>query len=195
MDLSWLPLEKGKWEYKSKQELPGTLLMNDISGSRILLNHLEPHKAEWSLGIQLTPDGDHAAELQFHKEQTLLWAAHILHSKAPQHITWLNFRTVLLKKVPSWLLPLPIPNAMISSTLLSMQYYHLLVSIVIMAKSNLYNSQGFLHLSALLKFWTLALIYGATSLAFLWNTPDWLTWQNSHETFFHLGCSLFFLHR
>jgi len=51
MDLSQFLLEKGQWEYKSKQELPRTLLMNDISGSQIPLDQLEPHKAKWSLGI------------------------------------------------------------------------------------------------------------------------------------------------
>jgi len=57
--------------------------MNDVSGARLPLDRLEPHEAKWSLGICLTPDGNHAAELQFHKEQTLFWAAQLTHSKAP----------------------------------------------------------------------------------------------------------------
>jgi len=96
IDFTW---KKGKWVYKSTSELPGTLLMNDVTGSQILLDWLEPHEAEHSLGLCIAPDGNYAAELQFHKEQTLLWASQLIHSKIPRHITWLNFETVLLKKV------------------------------------------------------------------------------------------------
>jgi len=79
--------------------LPSTLLMNNISGTRLPLDRLEPNEAERTLGIRLAPDGNTAAELQFRKEQTLVWAAQLTHSKVPRHINWLNFKTVLLKKV------------------------------------------------------------------------------------------------
>jgi len=82
-----------------QRDLPGTLLMNDVSGTRLPLDWLEPHEAEHTLGIRLAPDGNTVAELQFRKEQTLVWAAQLTHSKVPRHINWLNFKTVLLKKV------------------------------------------------------------------------------------------------
>jgi len=96
LDFQW---KNGKWKYKSKTDLPGTLLMNNVSGARLPLDCLEPHKAEWSLGTHLAPDGNHATKLQFRKEQTLFWATQLTHSKAPWYSTWLNFKTVLLKKV------------------------------------------------------------------------------------------------
>jgi len=73
--------------------------MNDVSGSCIPLDRLKPHEAERSLGIRIAPDGNHTAELQFLKEQTLFWASQIQQSKTPCHITWLNFKTVLMKKI------------------------------------------------------------------------------------------------
>jgi len=83
MDLSGFPVENGTWKYKSKTDLPGTLLMNNVSGAGLPLDCLEPHEAKHSLGIHLAPDGNHAAKLQFCKEQTLFWAAQLTHSKAP----------------------------------------------------------------------------------------------------------------
>jgi len=129
--------------------------MNDISGSRILLNHLEPHKAEWSLGIQLTLDGNHAAELQFHKEQTLFG---LLIFFTVKH---LNISLGLISELCYWRRS---PHGYYRF-LYQMQWYpppcyqcSITISwcqIVIMAKSNLYNFHSFLHLSALLKFGTL----------------------------------------
>jgi len=80
IDFAW---KKGKWVYKPTIELPGTLFMNDVTGSRIVLDWLEPHEAEHSLGLCIAPDGYYSAELQFHKEQTLLWASQLIHSKIP----------------------------------------------------------------------------------------------------------------
>jgi len=80
IEFTW---KKGKWVYKSTNELPGTLLMNNVTGSWISLDRLEPHKAEHSLGLRIAPDGNSAAELQFRKEQTLLWASQLIHSKIP----------------------------------------------------------------------------------------------------------------
>jgi len=165
IDFTW---KKGKRAYKSTSELPSTLLMNNVSGSRISLDWLEPHKAEHSLGLRIAPDGNYAAELQFHKEQTLLWASQLIHSKIPQHITWLNFKTVLLKKVEYPLMVTtfscnecddifcPAINAVLPALGINHHFpqdmIHGHADHFRLAIPNLYNSQGFLHLSALLKF-------------------------------------------
>jgi len=142
--------------------------MNDVSGSRIPLDRLEPHEAERSLGIRLAPDGNHTAELQFRKEQTLVWASRIANSKAPRHITWLNFKTVLLKQVEYPLMVTTFSRAECDDILRpalqtvlpalgvnrhfprDMLYGH--ADHFGLAIPNLYDSQGFLHLLALLKF-------------------------------------------
>jgi len=40
-----------------------------------------------------------ATKLHYWKEETLLWTLQILQSKSPKHIAWLNFKTVILKKI------------------------------------------------------------------------------------------------
>jgi len=159
---------KGKWTYKMQCGLPSTLLMNDISGARLPLDWLEPHEAEHTLRIRLAPDGNTAAELQFCKEQTLVWAAQLTHSKVPRHINWLNFKTVLLKKVEYPLMVTtfsrkecddilrPALNAFLPSIGVNWHFPRDMIydhnDLLGLAIPHLYDSQGFLHMSAMLKF-------------------------------------------
>jgi len=142
--------------------------MNDVSG---LLDCLEPHKDKWSLGISLTHDGNYAAKLQFQKEQTLFWASQILHSKAPWHVTWLNFKILALKKVEYPLMVTtfshskgndilcPAINTELPALGINCHFPCNMIdghaNHFDMVIPNLYDSQGFLHLSALFKFGTL----------------------------------------
>jgi len=43
IDFQW---KNGRWQYKSKEDLPGTLFMNDISGKHLALDRLEHNEAE-----------------------------------------------------------------------------------------------------------------------------------------------------
>jgi len=165
IDFKW---NNGQWCYKSKDDLPGSLFMTDVSGKCLPLVCLEPHEVERSLGIQIAPDGKTLAELQFQKEQTLYWASQVLNGKSPQHITWINFITVLLKKVEYPLMVMtfshseckdilhPALNAVLPTIGINQHFPHDMVyghsDHFGLAILHLYDSQGFYHLSALIKF-------------------------------------------
>jgi hypothetical protein len=51
-------LTAGNWRYKTIQETPGDLFVEDISGERKLLSRVEVHESRETLGIIISPDGN-----------------------------------------------------------------------------------------------------------------------------------------
>jgi hypothetical protein len=51
-------LSPGLWKYKTAQECPGSLFVNDIHGQRQQLRRFEVSHAETTLGVDIAPDGN-----------------------------------------------------------------------------------------------------------------------------------------
>jgi len=80
-------------------QLPGQLLMRDVSGECRQLTCLEPGEAERALGVQLAPDGNTIAETQHRMAQAHQWAAQMILHKASRYSSWVNFLCVLMKRL------------------------------------------------------------------------------------------------
>jgi len=96
IDFSW---KNGEWKYMSQSQLPGQLLMRDVSGERRQLTRLEPWEAERALGVRLAPDGNMKIETQYHLAQAHQWAAQMILHKASRYSSWINFSCVLMKRL------------------------------------------------------------------------------------------------
>jgi hypothetical protein len=57
-------LSPGLWKYKSIQECPGPLFVNDIHGQRCEIRCFEVSHAETMLGIDIAPDGNNRQQFQ-----------------------------------------------------------------------------------------------------------------------------------
>jgi len=162
IDFQW---RKGWWTYKS---LPATLFMNDVSGERLPLKWLEPHEAERKLGIHLSLMAILWQNFNFTKNRHCFGLHKFIKVKPPWHLAWINFKMVLLKKVEY---PLMVSTFLHSecNAILCLAMNAVLPMIGInhqfprdmvfghsdhfgLAIPHLYDSQGFLHLSALIKF-------------------------------------------
>lgn len=60
IDFNW---SSDNWRYKTTSESPGDISANDIHGNRATLWHFEVSEAQETLGVFLTPDGNHKAQV------------------------------------------------------------------------------------------------------------------------------------
>jgi len=68
-----------------------------VLDSQTTLQRLESNKAEWTLGIQVAPEGNMEAEVEFRKDQMQIWAAQI--ARYNTDASWTNLQTILLTEV------------------------------------------------------------------------------------------------
>jgi len=65
----WYLLEfkrfNGTWQYGVCSCTKASLQVKNSHGHCCIIEHQEPHKAQWTLGVRLAPDGNCMAELQY----------------------------------------------------------------------------------------------------------------------------------
>ena len=71
IDFSW---SSGRWKYKSVDESPGSLWINDIEGIRKEVRRCEPCDAQETLGVFLAPDGNLRKQKEKLREAAITWA-------------------------------------------------------------------------------------------------------------------------
>ena len=74
IDFHWT---NDKWDYRSISELPGNLLIKDLNQHRHILNRLEPHEAEETLGVYLSMNGDETKQVEILREKAQQFADNI----------------------------------------------------------------------------------------------------------------------
>jgi len=71
IDLAW---SAGQWQYKSLDECPGELSVNDINGNRSTLRRYDVSEAQETLSGFLAPDGNHKAQIKKMIQASNKWA-------------------------------------------------------------------------------------------------------------------------
>jgi len=71
IDFAW---SAGQWRYKSLDECPGELSVNDINGNRSTLKRYDVSEAQETLGVFLAPDGNHKAQIKKMIQASNKWA-------------------------------------------------------------------------------------------------------------------------
>jgi len=165
IDFQWV---KSRWVYKNIDQLQAQLFMQDVSGKTEQLSCLEPWEAKWALGIWLAADGNMKMELEYHIQQAQEWAHRVSQVRASKMLTWINFHSVLLRK-----LEYPLTATMFSKEqceeIMQPALKILLPAIGLnchfpwlmlfghqdhygLAFPHLYDTQGYLHIVALFSF-------------------------------------------
>jgi hypothetical protein len=94
VDFDW---RDGEPIYKSVQETGGSLRVRDPQGEIRCLQQLEPWQAERTLGVRLAPDGNMDLQYKWMVETATAWADKLRTGHLPRHLTWLAWRTTILK--------------------------------------------------------------------------------------------------
>jgi hypothetical protein len=83
--------------YRTVQETGGSLQVRDPRGTIQSLQQLEPWEAERTLGVRLAPDGNMTIQYEWMLQTAHKWADTIRAGHLPRHLTWLAWRSTILK--------------------------------------------------------------------------------------------------
>ncbi len=104
VDFKW---NSGRWVYKSLEECPGSIYINDVDGNRKELRCCEIDDAQETLGVHLAPDGNHRQQVHRMKEMAIHWADCMWTGCIPKDNTWLAYPSTIWKSISY---PLPALN-------------------------------------------------------------------------------------
>jgi hypothetical protein len=94
IDFAW---KDGQPTYRRVSETGGSLRVRDPCGEIQPLKQLEPWEAERTLGVRLSPEGNMATQYEWMLQTAHKWADTIRVRHLPRHLTWLAWRTTILK--------------------------------------------------------------------------------------------------
>jgi hypothetical protein len=101
IDFKW---SSGSWFYKTIEDSPSSIYINDISGQRKELRCYQPFDAQETLGIYLAPDGNHKQQVKKMLQISNTWADSMRTDRITKDDAWLAFNSTIWK---SLLYPLP----------------------------------------------------------------------------------------
>ena len=102
LDFKWCT---DHWEYRSREDMPGILTAQDLTGKTIPLDRLEANEGEETLGIYLAPDGNMAQQITKLEGKAQTYAQHVL-SKGPatKNDVWTSY-TLTIRPTMSYCMP------------------------------------------------------------------------------------------
>jgi hypothetical protein len=106
VDFIW---KNGNPVYKKVDDIGARLQVRDPAGVVQTLKQLQPWEAERTLGVRLAPDGNMDTQFQWMLEKAKSWADQLRIGHLPRHLTWLAWRTTILKT-----LEYPLPTTTLS---------------------------------------------------------------------------------
>jgi hypothetical protein len=106
IDYHWV---NGKPIYKSIEEAGRSLKVRDPRGEIGTLKQLQPWQAEQTLGVRIAPYGNMESQFQWMMDTARTWADKLRTGYLPRHLTWLAWRTTILKT-----LEYPLPTTSLS---------------------------------------------------------------------------------
>jgi hypothetical protein len=101
IDFKW---SSGFCTYKTIEDSPSSIFVNDISGQRQEIRRCQPYDAQETLGIFLAPDGNYRQQLNKMLQIATKWADGMRSGRIPKDDAWLAFQSTVWK---SLLHPLP----------------------------------------------------------------------------------------
>ena len=94
VDFKW---ENDTWWYATIEETPAELDVRDFTGQRKRMEHLAVHKAQRTLGVWLSPDGNSTLEIEYLLGKAKEWGNRIRTAHLPRHLVWESLQTTILK--------------------------------------------------------------------------------------------------
>ncbi len=101
IDFKW---NSGSWYYKSIDDCPGTIYINDINGNRKELRRCQVDDAQETLGVFLAPDGNTRQQQCKMLALATEWADCMRTGMIPKDDAWLAFHSTIWKSL-TYLLP------------------------------------------------------------------------------------------
>ena len=89
--------QKGKWKYKNKAELPGTLWVNNHDGRRVQLNRLEPNEARETLGIFIAMDGNKTRQIDYLQQKARVYKEQLRTGAIERRHAWYSYKASFSK--------------------------------------------------------------------------------------------------
>ena len=90
MAYTWRPC--GKWEFHSKESLPGQLVMPALDGTPTVIERHEPSDPTTAVGVTQAMDGSMQAQLDILKARADEWAQGIRKGWLPRNLAWTALR-------------------------------------------------------------------------------------------------------
>ena len=90
MAYTWRPC--GKWEFHSKESLPGTIVVPALDGTPTIIERHEPSEPTTAVGVTQAMDGSMQAQLEVLKERADEWAQGIREGWLPRNLAWAALR-------------------------------------------------------------------------------------------------------
>jgi hypothetical protein len=165
VDFDW---RDGEPKYKSAEETGGALRVRDPVGEIRCLQKLEPWQAERTLGVRLAPDGNMDFQFKWMSDTAKDWTDRLRTGNLPRHLTWLAWRTTILKtleyplptttltrqqcdKLTSIIANVALPRCGITRTF-PRDLLHAPLKAGGLNIPNLYVEQGIAHISKLIRY-------------------------------------------
>jgi hypothetical protein len=101
IDFKW---SSGLCAYKTIEDSPSSIYVNDITGQRQEIWRCQPYDAQETLGIYLAPDGNHRQQLNKMIQIATKWVDSMRSGKISKDDAWLAFQSMVWKLL---LYPLP----------------------------------------------------------------------------------------
>jgi hypothetical protein len=106
VDFAW---KHGNPVYKTVEEIGASLQVRDPYGVVQPVKQLQPWQAERTLGVRLAPDGNMDTQFLWMLDKAKSWADQLRTGYLPRHLTWVAWRTTILKT-----LQYPLPTTTLS---------------------------------------------------------------------------------
>ncbi len=87
----------GRWSYAPVNNTPATIYMNDINNVRKAVQRIEPHQAEETLGVWISPNGSATTQCNKLLEKATLWAKQMRTGVIRKDETWLALQSTIWK--------------------------------------------------------------------------------------------------
>ena len=98
LDWDWVK-HQGTWQWqpRSKKDMPGDLMANNLQGNRVNLSRLEPHQAEKNLGIYMAADGNMDHQIEYLKEKAQEFAGQVKRGPVTRNEAWTSYTHTIRK--------------------------------------------------------------------------------------------------
>ena len=90
--------EAGKWQYKSKEDEPGTITIQGPEGPKDI-HRLEYNEAKEALGYHHCPDGKMKEELQCITSKVNQWTTNVCASGLRRYLVWQGLNTTIWRSI------------------------------------------------------------------------------------------------
>ncbi len=89
----------GKWRYRSRDQIPGSLFVHNDKGQQTQIPHLEVSEAQCTLGVRIALDGNSSTKLSYLVSVATEWHDKMARSWLSQHKATFSLHQVIFRKL------------------------------------------------------------------------------------------------